>query len=164
MHALSPGVAVASKSSESSYRPYEHEASEHVTQQWAVTLPKTSSTSMFRLSGWTIFTPIEAIIGRKIPGHIQMILSFVLVTFIGITCVRKFCLGGSSTKIASEVRAARRAQNNVSYDSSDGWSGSDVSFDSRSESSNSTYETGDLSIGDLSISIDYETNQPADFH
>lgn len=47
----------------------------------------------------------------------------------------------------SEVRAARRAAMHISYESSDGYSGSEMEFDdSRSASGNSTYSAGDVAI------------------
>ena len=45
----------------------------------------------------------------------------------------------------SEVRAARRAAMHISYESSDGYSGSEMEFDD-SRSMSSTYSAGDYNI------------------
>ena len=63
--------------------------------------------------------------------------------------VNRYCLKKSqnSQKVQSEIRAARRAAMHISYESSDGYSGSEMEFDdSRSMSGNSTYSAGDVSI------------------
>ena len=78
-----------------------------------------------------------------------MVTSFIAVFCFGLYLVNRFCLRKLQNRqvLQSEVRAARRAAMHISYESSDGYSGSEMEFDdSRSMSGNSTYSAGDVSI------------------
>ena len=86
--------------------------------------------------------------GEPLTGLSYMITAFLAVFGFGFYIVNRYCLRPSNSQVMqSEVRAARRAVMKISYESSDGYSGSEMEFDdSRAEDGNSNYSAGDVSI------------------
>ena len=143
------------------YIPYQHLESEENIQTWtASTSTVTDSNTWW--SSWATLSPLHALIsGQKITGPYAMLFTFLTVFLFGIYCVKRCLLKrAASATVArhtiTEARQARRAAMNMSYESSDGYSGSEMEFD---QQSSSNYEQGDMSI-----SFDGEDDLPADYH
>lgn len=90
------------------------------------------------------FIPILGLIlgdNLKFSGPYLMIATFIIITLIGIYCVKRLCLDKRKFKsLMHEVRVVRRKIQDNSYESSDGFSG-----DSNSNSGgNNTIDNSDV--------------------
>ena len=100
--------------------------------------------------------PIDVLLnGEEMSGPQAMLVSFIVVFLLGVLFVKKcFLKPGNVAITSSQIRQARRQAMNLTYESSDGYSGSEMEFDGQSTSN---YEHS----GDLSISYDSDNELPA---
>lgn len=144
-----------------SYVAYQHQESDENISQWTV-----SSHQGQKNSGWwswfTSQSPLAAFAsGQQISGPYAMVLSFFAVFLFGVYMVKRCLLKRAAVasinrRTQIQARHARRQALHLNYESSDGYSGSEMEFD---QQSTSNYEPGDMSI-----SFDYESDAPADYH
>ena len=142
---ISPSTKPRKIDSNKLYQPYVHDESDENISTWNVQ-PNTIKKS----GSWFSFFPFyDYVQGKKIGGLTYLVTSFSAVFCFGLYMVHRFCLRKLQNRQVgqSEIRAARRAAMHISYESSDGYSGSEMEFDdSRSMSGNSTYSAGDVNI------------------
>lgn len=114
------------------YVAYQHsESDDHLSQWLESPHKKVDSNSWINLLGLSpLFTLLS---GEKISGPYAMVLSFFAVFFFGIYCVKRCLLRRVDQQVAvkqqKQIRKANRDLMKITYESSDGYSGSEVDHD-----------------------------------
>ena len=116
------------------YIPYQHLESDENISTWTASTHTTTESSGW-LTSWATLSPIHALLnGQRISGPYAMMFTFLTVFLFGIYCVKRCLLKRAASAnlvrhTITEARQARRAAMNMSYESSDGYSGSEMEFD-----------------------------------
>jgi len=108
--------------------------SEENISQWTA-----STTPSEKTSGWlhwfTSQSPLASLVnGQRLSSLTTSLLAFLAIFLFGVYCVKRCLLNRAATaslvrRTQKQARQARREAMHLSYESSDGYSGSEMEFD-----------------------------------